>query len=59
VKEALRPINAIRLYTDEKSMEKGEIIEENNRKVRSEEHTSELSHANISYAVFCLKKKKQ
>src|SRR3712207_7996654 len=26
--------------------------------VRSEEHTSELSHANISYAVFCLKKKK-
>src|SRR3712207_8322690 len=26
---------------------------------RSEEHTSELSHANISYAVFCLKKKKQ
>src|SRR3712207_8915797 len=24
---------------------------------RSEEHTSELSHANISYAVFCLKKK--
>src|SRR3712207_7388085 len=26
--------------------------------VRSEEHTSESSHANISYAVFCLKKKK-
>src|SRR3712207_7179629 len=26
-------------------------------KVRSEEHTSELRHANISYAVFCLKKK--
>src|SRR5258707_10938214 len=26
---------------------------------RSEEHTSELSHANISYAVFCLKKKKE
>src|SRR3712207_6986690 len=26
--------------------------------VRSEEHTSELRHANISYAVFCLKKKK-
>src|SRR5438445_934420 len=25
---------------------------------RSEEHTSELHHANISYAVFCLKKKK-
>src|SRR3712207_8115649 len=26
------------------------------RPPRSEEHTSELSHANISYAVFCLKK---
>src|SRR5690606_40418040 len=26
-------------------------------KVRSEEHTSELSHVKISYAVFCLKKK--
>src|SRR5262245_62838582 len=25
--------------------------------VRSEEHTSELSHLGISYAVFCLKKK--
>ena len=25
---------------------------------RSEEHTSELSHITISYAVFCLKKKK-
>src|SRR5258707_10969193 len=28
------------------------------RRGRSEEHTSESSHANISYAVFCLKKKK-
>src|SRR5437762_5892866 len=26
---------------------------------RSEEHTSELSHRCISYAVFCLKKKKE
>src|SRR3712207_6538106 len=26
---------------------------------RSEEHTSELLHANISYAVFCLKKNKR
>src|SRR5688572_31316448 len=25
--------------------------------VRSEEHTSELQHSSISYAVFCLKKK--
>src|SRR5947209_13826757 len=27
-------------------------------RLRSEEHTSNSSHANISYAVFCLKKKK-
>src|SRR5690625_6392682 len=27
--------------------------------MRSEEHTSELRHVAISYAVFCLKKKKQ
>src|SRR5580693_10681850 len=26
---------------------------------RSEEHTSESSHSSISYAVFCLKKKKK
>src|SRR3712207_8197025 len=29
------------------------------RSRRSEEHTSELQYANISYAVFCLKKKKK
>src|SRR5438874_7050742 len=28
------------------------------RNVRSEEHTSDSSHVEISYAVFCLKKKK-
>src|SRR3712207_7636403 len=27
-------------------------------RLRSEEHTSELQYANISYAVFCLKKNK-
>src|SRR5205814_9789851 len=27
--------------------------------IRSEEHTSELRHLGISYAVFCLKKKKK
>src|SRR3712207_8133100 len=32
---------------------------ESRSRVRSEEHTSDSSHANISYAVFCLKKKKQ
>src|SRR5476649_384002 len=31
----------------------------NCRAGRSEEHTSELSHTVISYAVFCLKKKKR
>src|SRR2546429_2031750 len=30
-----------------------------NRKKRSEEHTSDSSHGYISYAVFCLKKKKK
>src|SRR5690606_41377159 len=29
------------------------------RLLRSEEHTSELHHVKISYAVFCLKKKKK
>src|SRR5437773_8721220 len=29
----------------------------NGNDLRSEEHTSELSHITISYAVFCLKKK--
>src|SRR5690348_17856796 len=33
--------------------------EENRLAFRSEEHTSELSHPSISYAVFCLKKKKK
>src|SRR6056300_447567 len=33
--------------------------EDGNKLIRSEEHTSELqSHSEISYAVFCLKKKK-
>src|SRR3712207_7255867 len=34
-------------------------LRESGVKLRSEEHTSELSHANISYAVFCLKKKQK
>src|SRR5690348_17592161 len=36
-----------------------ELIVHQNREAleRSEEHTSELSHPSISYAVFCLKKK--
>jgi len=34
VKVALRPSNSKRLYTDEKSTEKGEINEQNNRKVK-------------------------
>src|SRR5438270_8361418 len=29
------------------------------RRARSEEHTSELHHSQISYAVFCLKKKRR
>jgi len=34
VKGALRPSNGKRLYMDEKSTEKGEIIENDNRKVK-------------------------
>src|SRR2546427_13010549 len=34
-------------------------VEHDVAEVRSEEHTSELSHSQISYAVFCLKKKKK
>src|SRR3712207_6955982 len=35
------------------------LLENSRRKIeRSEEHTSELQSRNISYAVFCLKKKK-
>src|SRR2546430_10134780 len=33
--------------------------DEQRRQHRSEEHTSELRHSQISYAVFCLKKKKK
>src|SRR5258707_11546029 len=36
----------------------GQAVRPRRTQKRSEEHTSELSHANISYAVFCLKKKK-
>src|SRR2546422_3474332 len=32
---------------------------ESDNELRSEEHTSEPSHGYISYAVFCLKKKKK
>src|SRR3712207_7522637 len=46
----------ITLYTGEKKLLKNKITA--NYKERSEEHTSELQYANISYAVFCLKKKK-
>ena len=38
----------------------GDVLVFNDSRVRSEEHTSELqSHSFISYAVFCLKKKKK
>ena len=39
---------------------KKKIISQRKKMYRSEEHTSELqSHSFISYAVFCLKKKKK
>src|SRR5258705_3880869 len=39
----------------ESSCEKARVMQLD----RSEEHTSELRHLGISYAVFCLKKKKE
>src|SRR5690348_17692007 len=35
------------------------ISSKNFQPIRSEEHTSDSSHPSISYAVFCLKKKKK
>ena len=39
-------------------IQKFSIHDEEGIRTRSEEHTSESSHARISYAVFCLKKKR-
>src|SRR5574340_1693670 len=36
----------------------GGLLQPSAGRVRSEEHTSELQYQKISYAVFCLKKKK-
>jgi len=41
VKGALRPSNAKKLYMDEKSTEKREIIEKDNRKVKGEKKSIE------------------
>src|SRR5207245_9390690 len=38
--------------------ERPELVDYEARNWRSEEHTSDSSHGSISYAVFCLKKKK-
>src|SRR3712207_7280192 len=38
-------------------LHEAQMFYESARIQRSEEHTSDSSHANISYAVFCLKKK--
>jgi len=40
VKGALRPSNAKKLYTDEKSTEIGEIKEHNNRKIKGKRRDS-------------------
>src|SRR6202040_2421647 len=44
------PSQPLQLILDQERHDMGEMH-------RSEEHTSELSHPSISYAVFCLKKK--
>src|SRR5438876_8306163 len=40
-----------------KRLEEAGLLDSTTLRERSEEHTSELSHPSISYAVFCLKKK--
>ena len=57
--------NPIRNFTNKVSVYAYKVLRyvtlnENEKPYRSEEHTSELqSHSFISYAVFCLKKKKK
>src|SRR6202040_3688799 len=46
------PSQPLQLILDQERHDMGEMH-------RSEEHTSELSHPSISYAVFCLKKKRR
>src|SRR3712207_8562654 len=47
------------LFNDRRPVDKGEREPRQQEVGRSEEHTLNSSHANISYAVFCLKKKTQ
>src|SRR3712207_7999894 len=49
---AVHQPRAVRAFADSRLFLLVELVP------RSEEHTSELQSANISYAVFCLKKKK-
>src|SRR3712207_9019765 len=57
------PVNEAARLTEEAKSRTGRVLAsratiERAGEERSEEHTSELQSANISYAVFCLKKKK-
>src|SRR5690606_41341907 len=47
----------LEMPVDRAAAEAGGLGDHRQRGVRSEEHTSELSHVKISYAVFCLKTK--
>src|SRR2546430_4140556 len=40
------------------ALHRAQVAARDLRDLRSEEHTSELRHSQISYAVFCLKQKK-
>src|SRR5205809_5334961 len=53
-----RPRTTVRRRGWDRSLSSGSIRPEW-REYRSEEHTSNSSHGYISYAVFCLKKKKR
>src|SRR5210317_2427042 len=59
VKMAMNPFDEIAVEQALRLREAGTAEEVIAVSIRSEEHTSELqSHSEISYAVFCLKKKK-
>src|SRR3712207_7681861 len=56
---SFHPVDAEKFHILEQLVFDGVVYPLGHSVVRSEEHTSELQYANISYAVFCLKKKKK
>src|SRR3712207_8669549 len=55
---AIRALRELTRHRTSLQQDRTRAVNRVQKVLRSEEHTSELRHANISYAVFCLKKKK-